>query len=68
MIEAHRLEAKELRRKQEIERRKNQEKARQYAKVEDEKKLEARKMAQKFLQTSRQDVIQRMHDEGTLVE
>ena len=68
MIEAHRLEAKELRRKQEIERRKNQEKARQYAKFEDEKKLEARKMAQKFLQTSRQDVIQRMHDEGTLVE
>ena len=57
LIEAHRLEAKELRRKQEIERRKNQEKARQYAKVEDEKKLEARKMAQKFLQTSRQDVI-----------
>ena len=37
-------------------------------KIEQEQKHEARKMAQKFLNTAKPETLRRMEDEGTLVE
>ena len=68
LIEAHRLEAKELRRKQEIDRRRNQQRAIKSHKIEQDKKYESRLIAKQFLNSQRDENIQRMQDEGVLVE
>ena len=68
LIEAHRLEAKELRRKQEIDRRWNQQRAIKSHKIEQDKKHESRLIAKQFLNSQRDENIQWMQDEGVLVE
>ncbi len=68
MIEAQRLEAAELRRKQELERRKIQQRARKEEKRCAHRKYVARVMAKKYLVGLKDNALRGLVDQGMLVQ
>ena len=68
LVEAQRLEAAENRKKQEMERRRNQVKAKMINKISGHQKYTSRQIAKKYLANLCDDTLNLLEDHGTLVE